>query len=267
MQGEIQEYQGDVSSTTALALNPDNIASMMKLAQTMVTSKVTVPDHLKTPGDCLAIIMQAMQWGMNPFAVAQKTHIVNGKLGYEAQLVNAVVTSSGAITGRFHYEYKGAKEALECRVGAVLRGEKEITWGEWLCVASVATKNSPLWKTNQKQQMAYLQLKNWTRLYAPAAIMGVYTVDELQDSNIGGDPLPPLQEGRQEIEMYSDEQFQKNLPKWKEKIDAGKASPDYIISMVSSKAMLSEEQKKAIRDLAPAPTETVNTETGEVAQS
>jgi hypothetical protein len=37
--------------------------------------------------------MQAAQWGMNPFAVAQKTHVVNGTLGYEAQLVNAVVSS------------------------------------------------------------------------------------------------------------------------------------------------------------------------------
>ncbi|SPX63869.1 Uncharacterised protein [Leclercia adecarboxylata] len=37
----------------------------------------------------MAIIMQAMQWGMNPYAVAQKTHLVNGVLGYEAQLVNA----------------------------------------------------------------------------------------------------------------------------------------------------------------------------------
>lgn len=51
--------------------------------------------------------MQAMQWGMNPYAVAQKTHLVNGVLGYEAQLVNAVIASSSAIHGRFHYRYGG----------------------------------------------------------------------------------------------------------------------------------------------------------------
>jgi hypothetical protein len=39
--------------------------------------------------------------------VAQKTHLVNGVLGYEAQLVNAVISSSNAIVGRFHYEYEG----------------------------------------------------------------------------------------------------------------------------------------------------------------
>jgi 3-hydroxymyristoyl/3-hydroxydecanoyl-(acyl carrier protein) dehydratase len=60
----------------------------------MADSKATVPAHLAgKPADCLAVTMQA-QWGMNPFAVAQKTHVVNGTLGYEAQLVNAVVSSS-----------------------------------------------------------------------------------------------------------------------------------------------------------------------------
>jgi hypothetical protein len=77
-------------------------------ANLMADSQVTVPAHLAgKPADCMAIVMQAMQWGMNPYAVAQKTHLVNGVLGYEAQLVNAVIASSSAINGRFHYRYGG----------------------------------------------------------------------------------------------------------------------------------------------------------------
>jgi hypothetical protein len=190
MDGDIQEYRGDAVSTTALVLAPEQIESMMKLAKTMVTSRVTVPTHLKNEGDCLAVIMQAMQWGMNPFAVAQKTHLVNGTLGYEAQLVNAVVTASGAIKGRFHYEYKGDSNTLECRVGAIPRGEESIVWGEWLSAASVTTKNSPLWKTNPKQQLGYLQVKNWARAYAPGAILGVYSADELSAAPLERDITP-----------------------------------------------------------------------------
>ncbi len=63
-------------------------------------------------------------------------------LGYEAQLVNAVITSSNAVVGRFHYKYGGDWEkivgmkdkldesGLFIEVGAILRGEEEITWGE-----------------------------------------------------------------------------------------------------------------------------------------
>lgn len=169
-------------SNAALILDPGHLSNMMAVAEIMATGITTVPKHLqKSPGDCLAVVMQATQWGMNPFAVAQKTHVVNGALGYEAQLVNAVLGSTGAISSEFSYEFKGGGDAVECRVGAVITGNKEITWGEWLSSAKVTTKNSPLWKTNPKQQMGYLQVKNWARAYCPGALLGVYTPDELED--------------------------------------------------------------------------------------
>jgi hypothetical protein len=159
----------------------------------MAKSAVTVPKHLAgKPADCMAIVMQAMQWGMNPYAVAQKTHLVNGVLGYEAQLVNAVISSSSAIVGRFHYEYGGDWEkiagkkdgrdelGLFVRVGAVLRGETDITWGENIYLADITTRNSPLWKTAPKQQIAYLAVKYWARLYCPEVILGVYSADEVE---------------------------------------------------------------------------------------
>ena len=117
---------------------------------------------------------------------------MNGILGYEAQLVNAVISSSSAIVGRFHYEYGGDWEkiagkkdgrdelGLSIRVGAVLRGEDEITWGEPIYLADITTRNSPLWKTAPKQQIAYLAVKYWARLYCPEVILGVYSPDEVE---------------------------------------------------------------------------------------
>lgn len=179
----ITSQPGATVGTAAAIFSPEGMNQLVRFADLMAQSKATVPAHLAgKPADCLAVTMQAAQWGMNPFAVAQKTHIVNGTLGYEAQLVNAVVQNSGAIKGRFHYEYRGEGSSLECRVGAVIRGEQDITWNEWLCISSITTKNSPLWKTNPKQQFGYLQVKNWARAHTPGAILGVYTPDELQEA-------------------------------------------------------------------------------------
>ena len=179
----ITSQPGATVGTAAAIFSPEGMNQLVRFAELMAQSKATVPAHLAgKPADCLAVTMQAAQWGMNPFAVAQKTHIVNGALGYEAQLVNAVVQNSGAIKGRFHYEYRGEGSSLECRVGAVIRGEQDITWNEWLCISSITTKNSPLWKTNPKQQFGYLQVKNWARAHTPGAILGVYTPDELQEA-------------------------------------------------------------------------------------
>lgn len=170
-------------SATSIVMNDEAMNRIVSAAKLMASAKVTVPKHLQgSEGDCMAVIMQATQWQMNPFAVAQKTHLVNGTLGYEAQLVHAVLQSTKAIRGTFNYEYQGSGNDLTCRVGAVLNGDSEITWGEWLASSSVTTKNSPLWKTNPEQQLGYLQVKNWARKYAPGAILGVYTVDELMDS-------------------------------------------------------------------------------------
>ena len=98
----------NVNNTSAMVLNGDSMEKMLKFSQMMATSKITIPKHLQgNAGDCFAIVMQAMQWGMNPFAVAQKTHLVNGVLGYEAQLVNAVINSRAPITTRLNYEWFG----------------------------------------------------------------------------------------------------------------------------------------------------------------
>ncbi|MCF7995226.1 MAG: recombinase RecT [Chromatiaceae bacterium] len=173
----------DDVSTQSLVFDPDAINNMMRLAEMMAKSVVTIPKHLAgNPSDCMAIVLQAAQWKMNPYSVAQATHLVSGTLGYEAKLVNAVVQNSGAIRGRFHYEYRGEGAKVECRVGAIPAGETDIVWGEWLSAADVTTKNSPLWKTNPRQQLGYLQVKNWARQYTPGALLGVYSVDELRDS-------------------------------------------------------------------------------------
>ena len=49
---------------------------------------------------------------MNPFAVAQKTFIVSGVLGYEAQLVNAVISTRGPLVDRINYDWFGPWEKV-----------------------------------------------------------------------------------------------------------------------------------------------------------
>lgn len=196
----------DVTDTATAIFSPSGLRQLQQFAEVMAQSVQTLPKHLTgKPADCMAVAMQAAQWGMNPFAVAQKTHLVNGTLGYEAQLVNAVVTSSRAVQGRFKYEYGGDWDAymlhpdkqheagLFIRVGAVIRGETEITWGEPVYLAPITTRNSPLWKTAPKQQIAYLAVKYWARLYCPEVILGVYTPDEFDtpQPRVERDITPP----------------------------------------------------------------------------
>jgi hypothetical protein len=138
---------------------------------------------------------------------------------------------------------------VECRVGAVIRGESGITWGEWISAATVQVKNSPLWKTNPKQQLGYLQVKNWARMYTPGAILGVYSDDELAAHPMERDITPPVPKVP---DFYSQADFDTNFPAWCKAIQSGKRTAEDIIAMVGSKAKapLTEPQKEAIRDCA-----------------
>lgn len=200
---------------TALILDSKYFEQMSAVATIMAKGVATVPKHLRgNQGDCLAVVMQAAQWGMNPFAVAQKTHVVNGTLGYEAQLVNAVVNTMAPTKDRINYEWFGdwskvmAKfeeresktkkdedtgkpikyrvpawgikdEAdLGIKVWATMKGEtvpRELT----LLLVQCRVRNSPLWADDPRQQIAYLAVKRWTRLHCPDVLLGVYTPDEI----------------------------------------------------------------------------------------
>jgi len=265
-----------------------------RIAELMASGKTTVPAHLRgSKGDCFAICLQSMQWGMNPFAVAQKTHLVNGTLGYEAQLIAAVINSSGAVKDRFHFEWFGEwtkivgrfkevesktkkddngypkkyivpawkqedEHGLGVRVWATIRGETEPRVLE-LLMTQARTRNSTLWTEDPKQQLAYLAQKRWSRLYTPDVILGVYTRDELEEPGekfMGmAEEVPPPPPP-----TYDPAKFEANFPKWAETIRAGRKTADAFIQFVEARGEpYTEEQKAKLRavkvDAAAAATD------------
>ena len=182
-------------STQAMVFDPETLANLQRMAEAMATARITVPKHLAgSPGDCLAIVMQAAQWQMNPFAVAQKTHVVNGALGYEAQLVNAVVSASSLLATRIQYAFEGDWKGCNGKadksderavvVSATLVNEQQPRTLRVSMAQVGEVRNSPLWVSDPRQQLAYLATKRWARLHAPDVMLGVYSVDELQDHAI-----------------------------------------------------------------------------------
>lgn len=278
------------SDTRSLVLAGDSFDRMMRLADLMASGRATVPKHFhNNPADCMAVVIQSMQWGMSPFAVAQKTHLVSSTLGYEAQLVNAVITAMAPTQDRLHYDWFGPWEkiigrfrevesrtkkdedtgepkkfrfpdwkledekGLGVRVWATMRGEDEPRVLE-LLLAQARTRNSTLWADDPKQQLAYLATKRWSRLYCPDVIMGVYSKDELEEADVGPRDITPQKTAEPEppeLPAYTDAQLAENLPKWQAAIDANRTSPGHIIANIRSKYTISAEQIEKIEAMAP----------------
>ncbi len=203
----VADQNAVVNSNIAL-FDPQYLNAISAFAQMMSQGVATVPKHLQgNAADCMAVAMQAAQWKMHPFAVAQKTHLINGVLGYEAQLINAVISRSGALASRFEYEWYGPwekvigkfqirkgdkgeyripgwtladEEGIGIIIRARLQGEAQPRELD-LLLAQARVRNSTLWADDPRQQLAYLAVKRWSRLYCPDVILGVYTPDELEE--------------------------------------------------------------------------------------
>ncbi|EMH8424360.1 recombinase RecT [Klebsiella pneumoniae] len=242
----ITSQPGATVGTAAAIFSPEGMDRLVRFATLMADSKATVPAHLAgKPADCLAVTMQAAQWGMNPFAVAQKTHVVNGTLGYEAQLVNAVVSSSNLLATRLNYKWDGdwskvsgktdKSPSLTVTVWATLKGESEPR-NLTISMAQAGVRNSPLWEQDPRQQLAYLCVKRWARLHAPDVLLGVYTPDELQETapRVERDITPPASTAagmNQLINSHPDQHHEEKAKKTDDR------APEDILSGFSSAAM------------------------------
>lgn len=209
----MQQHPAPVAfSSNDLMLSESKMDRLIRVAELMATGRSTVPKHLQgNVGDCMAVAMLATRWNMDPFAVAQKTHLINGTLGYEAQLIAARINNSGVVSGRFSFEWYGEwtkvigrfiekdskrtpgekyrapgwsladEKGLGVKVWATIKGESEPRVLDIL-LSQAGVRNSTLWADDPKQQLAYLAQKRWARLYAPDVILGAYDADELQES-------------------------------------------------------------------------------------
>ncbi len=154
---------------------------MQRIAAAMSQARL-VPKHFwQSPGDCLQVVEQASRWAMSPFAVAQKTFVIDGKLGYEAQLIAAAVNSSHILQERLDHRYEGSGADLVCIVSGRLRGESKMREKKSPPIKNIRIKNSPLWQTDPEQQLLYWTQRAWARAHCSDVLLGVYTPDELVD--------------------------------------------------------------------------------------
>lgn len=159
-----------------------SVEQIMEFAKVMAIAGVAVPKHLReNVGACLAVAIQASEWQMSPFAVASKTYVVNDRIAFEAQLVNAVILKRAPIKGRFKISHSGEGANRRCKVSATLEDGDTVDY-ESPTLGSIPVKNSPLWKGDPDQQLFYYSSRAMCRRHFPDVLLGIYTPDELTDA-------------------------------------------------------------------------------------
>ena len=182
-------------SKTAGGVTFENMGQVMEFAKLMSVSRQAVPKHLRgEPGACMAVSMQALGWRMDPFAVANKSYMVNDRIAYEAQLIHAVIEQRAPIKGRIKGEVSGDGPTRKWTLTAKTTDGDEVVYvgNEF---GKITTKNSPLWKSDPDQQLWFYSVRAMCRRHFPDVLLGVYEKEEIKHAEGMRDVTPQQDQG------------------------------------------------------------------------
>lgn len=167
-----------------------NMEEVITFGKIMAQSDKAVPPHLRgNTGACIAVVLQAVEWRMSPYAVANKSYVVNDRISYESQLIHAVVEQRAPLEGRLRCRYVGEGDSRQCVVWGRVKGEADPFEYTSSKFKDITPKNSPLWKTKPDLQLFYNASRDWARMYFPDVILGVYADDEFEPERPAQTPV------------------------------------------------------------------------------
>lgn len=192
MANEIEKAEGGKMKARDIAVGANgitftNAAEVMAFARMMADSEHAVPKHLRgNPGACLAVIDDAIRFGMSPYALGRESYLVTSKsdgeqsLAYMAKAIAGIVIKRAPLTRRPALQYDGEGPTRRCTVIFHVIGGYEIPHTSPM-LKDVRGK-SPLWASDPDQQLGYYTLRAGARLHFPDVLMGLYDLDEMAEA-------------------------------------------------------------------------------------
>lgn len=181
---------------------------MQRVARVMASSSM-IPESLRTVGkgdnkealpfeqvlsNCFLVVNQAARWGMDPFAVISCCAVVHGRLAYEGKLVSAVLAAKLGISLNHYFTGESGTDGYriylcdqpftetliaQLKPGVKIPGVRlwDGSVGEWKTTGA----GTPWTQKNYSRMLIYRGSRDWTRIYEPALMLGVYSDDEMLD--------------------------------------------------------------------------------------
>lgn len=159
-----------------------------------------VPTVFKGKVENVLIALElATRIGASPFAVMQNLYIVHGKPAWYSQFIISAVNASGRLRGMMRFKITGDGDAKTCIAYGTDRDTGETLESPPVSIGMAKaegwfTKDGSKWKTMPELMLRYRAAAFFGRLYVPDILMGMHSVDEVQDE-IEVTPSPALTAG------------------------------------------------------------------------
>lgn len=174
----------------------------------MFSDSDMVPQHYHgKPSNCMIAIEMAARMQLAPMMFMQNTYIVHGKPGIESKLAIALINSSGLFEGNLDYEREGTdpkSKDYRVRAFAMRKDTGKPAYGPWVDWQMVEAEGwdqdkkgqKSKWKTMPGLMFDYRAAMFFARTICPERLMGMQTIEELQD--VGGVQVPVSEIPREE---------------------------------------------------------------------
>lgn len=235
-------------------LSPQTFEQALTLANYLADSDLVPKDYRGKPGNCLIAIQWGSELGLKPLQALQNIAQINGRPALWGDAVIALVRSSPLCE---YVQESDDGHTATCR--AKRRGEAEhiATFSmDDARIAGLQGKQGP-W-TQYPKRMRQMRARAFAlRDVFPDVLRGMPVAEEVFDTPTNvidpstGEITPAPAPARPALAAYPEADFNANLPSWRKAVESGRKTPDELISMVSTKGVLSDAQKKAIQNLAP----------------
>lgn len=143
-----------------------------------------IPEHLRAnPANVMVALLMAREMGEEPVVVMQSIYFVKGKAGWAATYMIGRANRSGKFRGGIRWRQTGQGDSLVVTAAATLADTGE----EVTVDCSMKMAKAESWTDNKKYQsmpdhmLKYRAATMLVRLYAPEVMLGIKTVDELED--------------------------------------------------------------------------------------
>src|SRR5690606_19884186 len=180
----VAQHDDEPAGASIALLDRSTFDQMWRVAEAMARGSLC-PKHLRcsehnaTVANCIRVVNQAYRWGFDPFAVADESYVVGGKLAYQGKLVMAVINTRAGIIGRLKFEHFDlGKPSMYVIASATFVGETDTSIIK-LTLAQAKTQ-SDMWTKDPEQKIWCSAAIKWARRWCPEVVMGVLTVEELE---------------------------------------------------------------------------------------
>ena len=183
--------------TTETALTTPQYSTMLtdkgslnmlaQVAKKFANSGIVPEQYQHNEDNCFVACEMANRMGVSPLVVMQSLYIVKGKPAWSGQACIALINGTGQFSPlRFVFIGERNTPSYGCYVTCTRKADGEQLYGSTITMQMAkdegwSTKDGSKWKTMPEQMLQYRAASFFARIYCPAALMGLQTVEEVED--------------------------------------------------------------------------------------